>query len=139
MLSVAVLPLPPLVEVMLPVVFFRNQAVVPVTVTLNVQLPPAAIDPPLSEITPVAAVVVKVPPHWVVDVLATVNPAGSVSVKATPVSAVVVFGFVILKLRVFVPPTRIVSAPNDLAILGGATTFMLSSALPSLLPSVEVT
>ena len=44
----AVLPVPPLVEVTLPVTLFLSPAVDPVTVMLNVQLLLAAIEPPLN-------------------------------------------------------------------------------------------
>src|ERR1041384_4314972 len=86
--AVAVLPVPPLVEVTLPVVLVYCPATAPVTVTLNTHWPPAAIVAPLSAI-PVGAVVVNVPPQTVEVAFATVNPVGRVSVNATPVSAVV--------------------------------------------------
>jgi len=120
--SLAVLPVPPLVEVTAAVVLFFTPAVDPVTVTLNAQLPFAAMEPPLKEITPVAAVVVNVPPHCAAEESATVKPAGNVSVKATPDSAVAVFGLVIVKLNVVVPFSGMVAAPKDLLIAGGATT-----------------
>src|SRR5207253_1728365 len=50
------------------------------------------------------------------------NPAGSVSVKARPVSATDAFGFVNVRSRLVVPASGIDPAPNDLAIVGGATT-----------------
>src|SRR5262249_8410842 len=79
MLADAVLPLPPLVEVTLPVVLFFIPAVVPVTSTITVQVPLAEMVPPLneSEVSPAAGV--KVPPQEVLElgVLATTNPAGS--------------------------------------------------------------
>jgi len=126
--SLAVLPVPPFVEVTAPVVLFFTPAVEPVTVTLNVQLPLAAIEPPLNAIVS-GAVVVNVPPHWVVEEAATVKPAGRVSVTATPVKAVPAFGFVIVKLNVVVPFNRMVAAPNDLLIEGGATTVTVSDAV----------
>ena len=61
--ALAVLPVPPFVEVTLPVVLFFKPALLPVTVTLNVQFALAAIEPAVNEITPVVAVVVSVPPH----------------------------------------------------------------------------
>jgi len=124
--SLAVLPVPPLVEVTAAVVLFFTPAVDTVTVTLNVQLPFAAMEPPLKEITPVAAVVVNVPPHCAAEESATVKPAGNVSVKATPDSAVAVFGLVIVKLNVVVPFSRMVATPKDLLIEGGATTVTVS-------------
>ena len=127
-LAVAVLPVPPLVEVTLPVVLIFSPVLLPVTVTLKLQLPPAAIDPPLKAITPVAAVVVRVPPHWDVDESATVSPAGRVSVNATPVRAVEGFGLLIEKIRLVVSPVKMGFAVKDLAMTGGATT--VSEATP---------
>src|SRR5262249_59878086 len=86
--GVAVLPVPPLVEVTLPVVLVYWPAAAPVTVTLNWHWPLAAIVAPVSEM-PVGAVVVTVPPQIVAEALATVRPVGSVSVKLTPVSETV--------------------------------------------------
>lgn len=60
--ALAVLPVPPFVEVTAPVVLFFRPAVVPVTVILNVQLPPAASTPPVNAIVS-GAVVVNVPLH----------------------------------------------------------------------------
>jgi len=127
--ALAVLPVPPFVDETLPVMLFLFPAVVPVTVTPNVQLPLAAIEPPVSEMTPVAAVVVNVPPHCAVEESATVKPAGKVSENATPVSAVVVFGFVIVKLNVVVPFKAIVAAPKAFEIEGGATTATVSEPM----------
>lgn len=59
---------------------------VPVTVTLNAQLPPAAREPPINEMVS-GAVVISVPPHSEVEESATVKPVGKTSVKATPVNA----------------------------------------------------
>src|SRR6185437_1020342 len=84
-LAVAVLPVPPLVEVTFPVVLVNCPAAAPVTVTENWQVPPTATVAPVSEM-PVGFVVVSVPPQTEEVALATVRPVGSVSVKATPVS-----------------------------------------------------
>src|SRR5579885_3616372 len=84
-LAVAVLPVPPFVEVTLPVVFVYWPEAAPVTVTENWHWPLAAIVAPDSEI-PVGAVTVRVPPQTDAVAFATVRPVGSVSVKATPVS-----------------------------------------------------
>ena len=66
-------------------------SVVPVTVTSNVQEPPAASVPPLSEIVSlvgeVLLVTVKVPPHCAEVELTTSSPRGNASVKATAVNA----------------------------------------------------
>lgn len=60
--ALALLPVPPFVDVTAPVVLFFTPAVAPVTVTLNVQLPLAASKPPLNAIVS-GVVVVNVPPH----------------------------------------------------------------------------
>ena len=139
MLSVAMLPGPPLVEVTLPVVLFFNPIVVPVTVTFKVQLPFAAIVAPLKLIVP-GEVVVSVPPQGVLEPFTTVNPAGSVSLKATPVrAAVFTTGLTRVKLRVVIPFNEIVAAPKLLLMLGGATTVRLSLAVLPVPPLVEVT
>src|SRR5215831_8102232 len=82
-----VLPVPPSVELMVPVVLLCKPAVAPVTGTLKLQLAPGlAIDAPVSVILPVELTVVSVPPQVLVGPeSATVNPEGSVSVKVIPV------------------------------------------------------
>src|SRR4249920_2359020 len=137
--AVAVLPVPPLVEVTLPVVFVYWPAAAPVTVTENWQLLLALIVAPVNAM-PVGAVVVNVPPQTVEVALATVRPVGSVSVKATPVSAVVfAAGLVIVNCSEVVAFSAIVFGLNTLAIVGGATTFsravLLVAPVP---PSVEL-
>jgi len=66
--SVPVLPVPPLVEVTLPVVFTLAPAVVAVTLTVTVQVPLAAIVPPekLTEVFPAAGANVGEPQPVVV-------------------------------------------------------------------------
>jgi hypothetical protein len=96
MLAEAVPPVPPSVEVTLPVVLFCSPAAIPVTLIEKVQEPLAAIDPPDKLITFVPAVAVIVPtPHEPACPFGVemINPAGSVSLNATPVSAVVVLLF----------------------------------------------
>src|SRR5262249_34239035 len=82
MLADAVLPVPPLVDVTLPLVLFFWPAVAPVTSTITVQVPLAEIVPPLneSEVSPAAGL--KAPPQeaLALGVAATTNPAGSESV-----------------------------------------------------------
>ena len=73
---------------------------------------------------PAVAVIVP-PPHeptspFGVD---TTKPVGNVSRKSTPVTATVAFGLLIVKLSGAVPPSGIDRiGPNDLLIVGGATT-----------------
>jgi len=117
----AVLPVPPFEALTVPLVLFFTPAVAPVTVTVITQLPPDARLPPLKLIW-LGVVVVTVPLHCDEVLVATVNPAGSVSVNVTPVNAVVVFGFVTVKLNTLVPLSGIVAASNDFEIDGGPTT-----------------
>src|SRR5262249_4586742 len=138
----AVLPVPPFVEVTLPVVLFFTPAVVPVTSTLTVQVPLAAMEPPLNvrEVFPAAGV--NVPPQEVLalGVAATCTPEGSESVNPTPVSdSALAEGLVMVKLSVVVPLTGIVVGLNDLVIEGGATTVMLAEAVLPVPPLPEVT
>ena len=58
----------------------------PVTVTLNVQLPPAAREPPVREIVLVAAVVTRLLVPLQADTVAfgTESPLGNTSVKEIP-------------------------------------------------------
>lgn len=138
-LALAVLPVPPLVEVTLPVVLVYWPAAAPVTVTENWHWLLTAIVAPVRAM-PVGAVVVKVPPQTVAEALATVSPVGSVSVNATPVKATAfAAGLVIVKVRDVVAFRAMFAGLNTLAIDGGATTLMLAEAVPPVPPSVEVT
>jgi hypothetical protein len=140
MLAEAVLPVPPLVEVTLPVRLFLTPLVAPVTVTLNWQLVLVAILPPVNVMVPGARVVSTPPPHaGCAPVVGTVSPAGRVSVTPTPVSPTLAFGFVMVKVSDVVPLTAMFAAPKDLAIDGGATTVRLAEAVVPVPPSVEVT
>lgn len=137
------LPVPPFVEVTLPVVLILEPLVVAITSTVIVHDPLAAIVPPLklTVVLPAAGANVGAPQPAVVafGVAATSMPAGNASVKATPVRAVPVFGFVIVNVSVLTPPTTIGFGENAFAIEGGATTLMLADAVPPVPPSVEVT
>jgi hypothetical protein len=138
-LAEAVLPVPPLVEVTLPVVLVYCPEAAPVTVTLNWHWLFTAIVAPVNAM-PVGAVVVSVPPQTVADAFATVRPVGRVSVNATPVSATVLAaGFVIVNVSDVVAFSAMLDGLNTLAIDGGATTLMLAVAVPPVPPSVEVT
>jgi len=142
MLADAVLPVPPFVDVTLPVVFVKLPEAVPVTLTEIVQLLFVAIVPPLSVIVPEAAIAVTAPPQVFVRPFGvpTTRPAGRLSVKATPVCATpLAAGFVSVNVKVVVPFNTIVLAPNALAIVGGATTSIVAVATLPLPPSVEVT
>lgn len=103
------------------------------TVTLNEQLPPAAIVVLFNNaIVLVAAVVVRlfVPPQTENVPFATDKPAGKTSVKATPVRVVDVFGLSMLKLSVVVLLVKIGFAVNDFAITGGSITVSEDVPIP---------
>src|SRR5437667_5464622 len=106
----AKLPVPPLVELTLPVVLILEPEVVGVTFTLTAHELFAAILPPVRPIEPPPAVApVTVPPQLLLalGVPATCRPVGKVSVTATPLRAVPVFGLVMVNVRVEVPPTAV--------------------------------
>src|SRR5262249_51552290 len=123
-----VAPVPPLADVTAPVVLFLTPAVVPVTFTVNVQLPANAIVAPLSVIV-LPPVIVSVPPHCELVPLTAVRPAGSVSVNPTPVNATVAFGFVIVNDSVVVWLSGTVAAPNAFDIVGAARTVRVAVLL----------
>src|ERR1700687_804546 len=127
--SVAVLlvvPVPPLVELTALVVLLTMPAVWPVTLREIVQELLMPIEPPRRESAVLVEVApVKVPPQVLtrLGVAATCRPPVSVSLKATPVSPTVLAeGVGRGQVRVVVPPTPILVAPNALLIVGGATT-----------------
>lgn len=137
----AVPPVPPLVEVTGPVVLRIAPGEIAVTFTVMVQDALAATVPPLKLMDPLDGVAVRVPPHPFVaaGVAATSKPEGKVSATATPLNATPVFGLVMVKVRLVVPLTAIVAAPNALLMEGGATTVRLAEAVPPVPPCVEVT
>jgi hypothetical protein len=114
-------PVPPFEALTAPLVLFFTPAVAPVTVTVIVQLPLFAIEPPLKLMVP-GAVVVSVPPHADDVPVGTVSPEDSVSVNVIPFSVVVVLGLVTVNVSTVVPPSGIVIASNDFEIDGGPTT-----------------
>ena len=96
MLAKAAFPVPPLVEVMLPLVLFLTPDVMPL-------IPPAVRkhDPPAATVPPVM-LMVSVPTNIAVPLqlplkplgVPTINPDGKVSVNDTPVRAVPALGLV---------------------------------------------
>jgi hypothetical protein len=115
-------PFPPSVEVITVVVLFFVPDVVPVTTRLKLQLLFIVRDPPVKEMAS-GAVVDRDPPHVGVGPLVpTVKPAGRVSVKLMPLKALLIFGFVIVKVRVEVFPVKMDAGSKDLARTGGAIT-----------------
>jgi hypothetical protein len=143
--ALEVLPVPPSVEVTWTLLFL-TPAVVPVTLTENVQDDPAAGDavsvPPdkLTVLLPAVAVIVPLP-HVPVRPfgVATTSPEGKLSVNATPLSATPVLGLVIVKLREVEPLSGMLAAPKDLVIVGAAATVRLADAVLPVPPFVEVT
>ena len=121
-LAEAVRPVPPSVELTVPVVLFLVPAVVPVTFTEKVQEAPAANVPPdrLTEPDPAVAVMVPLPQEPLKPLgVDTTRPEGKESVKATPLSDALPLGLVTVKLRLVVPPIAMLDAPNDLLMVGG--------------------
>src|SRR5713101_965372 len=139
-LALAVLPVPPLLELTGPVVLVYMPETAPVTVTLNTHWLFTATLAPLRTI-PVGAVVVRVPPQVLDELLATVSPAGRVSLNPTPVrAAVLAAGFVMVKVSDVVAFNPIAAGLKALAIEGAATTVRTAVLLVAPVPpSVEVT
>src|SRR5438309_1463832 len=102
MLAVAVLPVPPFVEVTAPVLMLFGPVAVPTTFTLNVPVPLGARVPPLKVIVldPAMAVIVPEPILPLRPLgAATTNPTGKGTLNAIPLSPVLEFGLVIVKVR----------------------------------------
>jgi hypothetical protein len=122
--EVAVLPVPPFVELTFPVVFTYVPEEEAVTVAVTVQLLFSATVPALSMMTLSPAVPVIVPPHWNVDTFAErVMPVGRVSIKAMPLKARLGLIFVMVKIRVDGLPATVGFGEKDFVIEGGATAF----------------
>src|ERR1035438_9064698 len=140
-LAEAVPPVPPSVELIVPVVLFLIPAVVLVTFTAKVHAALAARVAPAKPTLPEPATAVIVPPPHVplrpFGVLTT-SPAGSVSVNATPVTEDPLLGLVMVKLKLVVPFTAMVAAPNAFVMVGEASTVTLAEAVPPVPPSVEL-
>jgi hypothetical protein len=141
-LALDVLPVPPLEEVTVALLFF-TPGIVPVTFTENVQEAfwgSRALDR-LTEDEPAVAVMAQpqapVSPFGV----AITRPEGKLSVKATPVNEVpFAAGLVIVKLREVEPFVNgILAAPNDVTMVGGVPTVRDAEAALPLPPSVELT
>src|SRR6266700_4974628 len=138
----AVPPVPPCVDVTLPVVLFLVPPVVPVTFIANVQDVAAARLAPVRLMLPAPAVAVMVPPPQLPTRplgVETTRPAGRVAVNPTPVSVVPVLLFWMVNVKLVEPPSGMLAAPNALMITGGATTVMEALDVLPGPPSVEVT
>ena len=138
-LAVPAVPVPPSGDAAVTELLI-TPAVVPVTFTENVQVPPPASDAPARLIEVDAATAVMVPLSQVPVTtlgLTTCKPPIKVSVKLMPVKVPVEFGFVTVKLKLVVPPTGMVAAPKLFVILGGPRTVKL--AVDLFPPALDVT
>ena len=139
----AVKPVPPFVELTVPVVFTAAPAVESVTATEMAQLVPAvAMDPPVSESERSPGFGEKVPPQVSVaaGVAATLIPEGSESVTATPDSAPPLpAGSVIVMVKVEVAPPAMLVGLKVLVMVGGAMTFRTALAVVPVPSFVELT
>ncbi len=143
-LADAVLPVPPSFELTLPVVLFLVPSLAPVTFTEKVHDALAASVAPDKLILPEPAVAVIVPPpHEPFSPfgVATTSPDGSVSVTVTPLTEEPLLGLLIVKLKLVVPFTAIVDAPNVFVIVGEEIEFTvkLAEAVRPVPPSFELT
>ena len=130
--ALEVLPRPPFVELACTLLFF-TPAVVPWTLTETVQLVFGASVAPLKDTDIDPSTAVAVPLHVLLRLLgvATISPAGKLSLKATPFS--VRFWLVLLRVnvRLVVPFSGIVAAPNAFAMVGGLMTVKLAEEVES--------
>lgn len=92
------------------------------------QLAPGASDAPERLTLDEPAVAVAVPLHVVLrfDGVATTSPAGKLSVNAIPFSVRFWLLLEMVNVRLVVPFSGMVAAPNCLAILGGLMTVRLA-------------
>ena len=134
-----VLPVPPSVELTVTLLFLVP-AVVPCTFTetmheaLDAKIPPER----LTEPDPAVAVAVPPQPLLRLDGVATTKPEGRLSVNAIPL-AELVFGLLIVKVRLVVPFNGIVAAPNALVMDTGLATLRFAVAVFPVPPLVELT
>jgi hypothetical protein len=140
---VPVLPLPPFVDVTVPVVLLYDPPAAATTLTVIVQLLLAGMEPSLKLILPPAATAVKVPPQVleVVNGVAFINPVGYVSEKAAPLSTVLAFEFVKVNVSVEFTFATTGFGEKDFAIVGGAITvkFAVLEGVPAVRVSFVVT
>src|SRR5690348_1564503 len=116
-----VVPVRPSVELTAPVGLFTVRPVVAVTVTVSLQLQPAAIVPALRVMLVPAAVAEGEPLQVLGSPFGvfTLRPSVSVSLNATPLSATDALGLVMVKVSVVVPFSGIEVAPKALLMVGG--------------------
>lgn len=132
--SVAVagtVPLPPLLEDTLLLVFKYDPPTAEVTPTVTMQVVLTGILPPVNEIVLVPLSYATVPPLHCEGLgrLGTTTPDGNTSVKLTPVSGTVLAaGFLSVKVSVEVAFAAMVEGENALEMVGGAITTSVSQA-----------
>jgi hypothetical protein len=126
-LAFEVLPVPPLVDVTVTLLFF-TPAVVPVTFNEIVQLAPGTRLVPLTlaEDEPLTAAAVPEQVEFRFVGVATTMPSGRLSVNAMPVRVEFALGFVRVNVRLVEAFSGIVAAPKTFAIAGGAMTVRLA-------------
>src|SRR5215469_5119830 len=134
-----VLPFPPFVELTETLLFFAP-AVVPVTFTETVQDAPGARLPPDKDTEDDALIAVAVPPQLLVRLagVATTRPAGRLSVNATPFNVKLVLLLEIVSVRVVVPFSGMLAAPNAFVILGALITVRLAEEVLPVPASAEL-
>jgi hypothetical protein len=130
--ALAVEPVPPFVELTLPVVLFAVPGVLLVMLSTAVHVTPGLMVAPLKVIVDAPATGAKVALGQFVVALggdATVMPAGSVSLKLMPLSGTeFAAGFPSVNVSVVVPPAFIDAAPNAFAIVGAPLTVNVAVA-----------
>lgn len=121
--AVEVFPVPPFVELTVTELVL-SPTVLPVTLTVIVQVEPAAKLAPLKLTEDEPAVAVAVPPQVFVNagVAETSKPLGRESVNPTPVNAVAALGLLMDRVNVVEFPVKIGLAVKDLLITGGSIT-----------------
>lgn len=142
MLAVLLVPPGPLsFDEIGPVVFNCNPAATPTTFRLMLHDAFPASVPPVRVMEDEPATAVVVPPQVLASAfgVATLSPAGSGSVNDRPVRGVA-FGLLMLNVKLVVPFTKMVAAPNALVMVGlGVPTAKLALAVLPVPPFVEVT
>jgi hypothetical protein len=130
--AVALLPVPPLVEVIGPVVFTKTPTEVAVTATENWQ---TQVSGRLARVKAIVLppLVVRVPKSskqtGVAEWFTTLSPAGSVWVKANPVSVGFPSGLKTVKVSVLVPLRPTVVGENDIDRDGGVIAMVAAGAV----------
>jgi hypothetical protein len=115
-------------------------AVVPVTFTVTVHEVLAPTVPAVRDTVLEPATALGVPLQVLTSPfgVATTRPGGRLSLKASPVKPIV-FGLVIVIVKLVEPFNGIVAAPNAFAMVGGEATVIEALAVLPVPPFVDVT